>query len=215
MKIKILSAALGLALTTLVIGAKAQTSIPEGIASYTTELMGQPADVKAYFNPDSSATVITFGAGNVKILQTAKHDYVAVVLDIPVAQLKKAGIETPAEIEQAKADYPTFTFTPTTTAPKQISGFTCKRVVAKDNKTNKEYDVWVTNDITTPSTGMPLYYANAGGYPVQYTAFQKGQDGSMQETTITLTSIVAGKAPKGTYSIDSDFEKVSMSDLHP
>jgi hypothetical protein len=215
MKSKILSAALGLALTTLVISAKAQTSIPEGIASYSTELQGQPSDVKAYFNADSSATIITFGAGNVKVLQTAKRDYLAVLLDIPVAQLKKAGIATPAEIEEAKADYPTFTFSPTTTAPKQISGFSCKRVIAKDNKTNKEYDVWVTNDITTPSTGMPLYYANAGGYPIQYTAFQKGQDGTMQETTITITSVVAGKAPAGTYGISSDFEKVGMSDLHP
>ncbi len=213
MNIKIMAAAFGMALTTFAITAKAQKSISEGVASYSTQLQGQPAEVKEYFKSDSTAIIITFGAGNVKILSTAKHDYLAVILDIPVAQLKKAGIATPAEIEEGMNSMPQFTFTPTAET-KTISGFSCKKVVAK-NKEGKTYDVWITNDVTVPPTAVPYYYQAIGGVPVQFTGFQKGQDGSMQETQITIQSITAGKAPAGTYGIASDFEKVGLSDLHP
>jgi len=91
MNIKLLTVAMGIALTATTISANAQKSYTEGVVTYSTEVRGQPADVKEYFTTASTATVITFGPGTVKILNTAKHDYVAVVLDIPVAQLKKAG----------------------------------------------------------------------------------------------------------------------------
>src|ERR1700761_546243 len=202
MNIKIMAAAFGMALTTFAINAHAQKTINEGVASYSTELQGQPADVKAYFKSDSSAIVITFGAGNVKILTTAKHDYLAVVLDIPVAQLKKAGIATPAEIEEGMNGMPKFTFTPTAET-KTISGFNCKKVTAT-SKDGKKYDLWITNDVSLPSTAVPYYYQAAGGVPVQFTAFQKGGDGSVQETEITIKTITEGKAPAGTYAIASD-----------
>jgi hypothetical protein len=209
MNIKLFSAALGLALTAGACNANAQKTINEGMATFSTEIQGQPADVVDYFKADSAAQVVTFGAGNVKVLTTAKHDYVAVLLDIPVAGLKKAGIATPAEIEEMGAAVPTFTFTPATDT-KVISGFNCKKVVAKDNKTGKTYDIWITNDVVVPSTAVPFYYAQIGGMPIQFTAFQQGQ-----EQSITIKTITAGPAPKGTYAIASDFEKVGMSDLHP
>ena len=209
MNIKLLSAVLGIALTTGVIQAQAQKTINVGYATFSTQVQGQPADVTEYFKADSAAQVISFGAGTAKVLTTAKHDYVAVILDIPVAGLKKAGIATPAEIEDMAAAVPSFTFTPATDT-KIISGFNCKRVVAKDSKSGKTYDIWITNDIVVPPTAIPFYYAQIGGMPIQFTAFQQGQ-----ETSITIKTITAGPAPAGTYAIASDFEKVGMSDLHP
>src|ERR1700761_301393 len=103
MNIKLFTAALGLTLSVVALSANAQKVINEGIATYDTEVQGQPATATEYFKPDSSATIIAFGAGKVKILLTAKHDYLAVILDIPIANLKKAGIATPAELEDAAA----------------------------------------------------------------------------------------------------------------
>src|SRR3569833_360013 len=100
MKIKLFSAALGIALSATVISASAQKNYTEGVASYSTEMQGQTADVKSYFKADSNATVMTVGPATVKILLTAKHDYLAVVLDVPVAGLKKAGIATAADLEE-------------------------------------------------------------------------------------------------------------------
>jgi len=206
---KVLGAALSIALTAgTLINANAQKVYKEGYFSFDTELRGNPASVKSYFTPDSSASVITFGAGNVKMLSDAKRDYFAVILDIPVAGLKKAGVATAAEIEQAFAGLPSFIFTPTAET-KVISGFNCKKVVAKEAKSGKAYDVWITNDITVPQSAIAPYYAAAGGFPIQYTSFQQGQ-----ELNITIKSVTEGKAPAGTFAIASDFEKVSLEDLN-
>ncbi|HEY8782801.1 MAG TPA: hypothetical protein VIM16_14345 [Mucilaginibacter sp.] len=209
MNIKLFNVALGIVLTATAISASAQKTYTEGVVMYSTEMQGQQADVKQYFRPDSSAAVITMGPANIKVLTTAKHDYLAVVLDVPVASIKKAGIATPAELEEGIAALPTFTFTPTEET-KQISGFTCKKVVAKDSKSGKTYDVWITNDISVPPTAFPFYYANAGGFPVQFTSFQQGQ-----EQSITISSIAGDKAPAGTFAIPKDFEKGSLADLRP
>lgn len=207
---KLLNVALGIVLAGTTLSASAQKTYTSGMVSYSTEMGGQPADVKQYFTPDSTAAVVTFGPGVVKILSTAKHDYVAVILDIPVASLKKAATATPAELEQAMTMVPSFTFTPTTES-KKIGVFNCKKVVAKDSKSGKTYDIWVTNDVSAPTTAYPWYYANAGGFPVQYTAFQQGQ-----EQSITISSISDEKAPAGTFSIGKDFEKVSsLAELRP
>lgn len=209
MNIKVLGAALSIALTAgTLINANAQKVYKEGYFAFDTELRGNPASVKSYFTPDSSASIITFGAGNVKMLSDAKRDYFAVVLDIPVAGLKKAGVASAAEIEQAFAGLPSFSFTPTAET-KVISGFNCKKVIAKDTKSGKSYDLWITNDISVPSSAISPYYASAGGVPIQYTSFQQGQ-----EINITIKSVVEGKAPAGTFSIAPDFEKVSLEDLN-
>ena len=204
---KFLSAAFGIALSATAMSASAQKAYTEGVVSYSTQVRGQPAEVKQYFKSDSTAVVITFGPGKVKILSTAKHDFFALILDIPVASMKKAAIATPAEIEEAMAQYPSFTYAPTTET-KQISGFNCKKVVATEAKSKKSYDVWITNDVSIPATGFPPYYTGIGGFPVQFTAFQQGQ-----EASITITSVTDEKAPAGTYGIPKDFDKVAMSDL--
>jgi hypothetical protein len=208
MNIKLFNVALGVALTATAISASAQKTYTQGFISYSTEMRGQPADVKQYFDQDSSAAVIIVGPATVKILLSAKHDYLAVVVDVPIAGMKKAGIATPAELEEGAAAYPTFTFTPGTET-KQISGFNCKKVVAKDSKSGKSYDVWITNDVIVPPVALPFYYASIGGFPVQYTAFQQGQ-----ETSITISSITDGPAPAGTYAIPKDFEKGTLADLN-
>ena len=209
MNIKVLGAALSLALTAgTLLNANAQKVYKEGYFSFDTEVRGNPAHANDYFTPDSGAQVVTFGAGNFKALTDAKHDYLAIVLDIPVAGIKKAGIATPAEMEQYEASLPTFTFTPTTET-KVISGFNCKKVIAKDTKTGKTYDTWITNDFTVPSTAIVHYYAAIGGFPIQFTGFQQGQ-----EISITVKSITEGKAPAGTFVIGSDFEKGSLEDLN-
>ncbi|MDB4920416.1 hypothetical protein [Mucilaginibacter sp.] len=207
MNIKLFNVALGMALTATTLSASAQKNYTQGVVSFTTEMRGQPAEVKEYFTADSTAALITMGPANVKILSNAKHDFFAVVLDVPVASIKKAGIATPAEVEEAMSQLPNFTFTPGTET-KQISGFNCKKVVAKDAKSGKTYDIWITNDFTVPETALPVYYAKIGGFPVQYTAFQQGQ-----ETSITITSIADTIAPAGTFSIGKDYIKGSMADL--
>jgi hypothetical protein len=207
MKVKLLSIALGIVLSAAVMRASAQKAYTEGIVKYTTEMRGQQADVKQYFRSDSGAMVITFGPATVKILYDAKHTYFAVAIDVPVASIKKVGIATPAELEEGIAAYPNFTFTPSTET-KQISGFNCKKVIAKDSKSGKSYDVWITNDISAPSTAFPYYYNSIGGFPVQYTSFQQGQ-----EINITISTVTDEKAPAGTFGVSNDFEKVAMSDL--
>jgi hypothetical protein len=209
MNIKLLNVALGIVLAATTISASAQKTYNEGVLSYSMEMQGQQADVKQYFTPDSSAALITMGPANIKVLSDAKHDYLAVLVDVPVASMKKAGIATPAELEEGMAALPSFTFAPTTET-KQISGFNCKKVVAKDKKSGKTYDVWITNDITVPQTALPLYYASIGGFPVQYTAFQQGQ-----EQSITIATISGDKAPAGTFGIPKDFEKGTLADLRP
>jgi hypothetical protein len=211
MNIKLFNVALGVALTATAISASAQKTYTSGVVSYSSEMQGRPADVKQYFTPDSMAAVITSGPATVKLLTDAKHDYFAVILDIPIANIKKAGLASPSEIEEAAAAYPTFTFTPGTET-KVISGFNCKKVTAK-NKDGKAYDVWVTTDVSTPATGYPPYYAGAGGFPIQYTYFQQGPGGSMQEVPITILSVTDGKAPAGTFAIASDIPKGTMADL--
>lgn len=204
---KFLNVALGIVLAATTYSASAQKTYTSGMVSFSTEMRGQAADVKQYFTPDSTAAVMTIGPANVKVLTDAKHTYLAVVLDVPIASMKKAGIATPAELEQGMAAFPSFTYTPTTET-KQISGFNCKKVIAKDSKSGKNYDVWITNDIAVPTTAYQVYYSTIGGFPVQFTAFQQGQ-----EVVITISSVSDQKAPAGTFAIGKDFEKGTLADL--
>jgi hypothetical protein len=207
MNFKILATGLGLALTSFAIDANAQKTITQGYATFPTLVRGtMPATGTIYFTPDSSATILKFGAGNFKMITTAKHDYMAMIIDIPVAGKHKAAIPTAAEMEQMTATLPSFTFTPTTET-KVISGFKCKKVIAKGDN-GKSYDIWVTNDIIVPSTAIPFYYAGIGGYPVQYTAFQQGQ-----ELTVTIGSVTEGQAPIGTYAIGKDVPVGPLTEL--
>ncbi|MFI5161993.1 MAG: hypothetical protein ACHQHN_11985 [Sphingobacteriales bacterium] len=207
MNIKLLSAVAAIALSATVLSASAQKSYTAGTITYKTSVRGQDVEAKEYFTADSVATSFTAGPATIKVLANAKHTSMAILVDVPVASIKKAAVMTPDEIDQAMTQFPTFTFTPGTET-KQISGFNCKKVSAKDNKTGKSYDIWVTNDITVPESALPYYYKTIGGFPVQYTAFQQGQS-----TDVTITSVTDQKAPAGTFAIGADFDKITMDDL--
>ncbi|MBB5394187.1 DUF4412 domain-containing protein [Mucilaginibacter sp. AK015] len=207
MKVKLFTVAMGMTLTATALSASAQKAYNEGVMTISTSMQGQPVEAKSYFRADSAKMEFSAGPANIGILTDAKASYMAILVDVAVASIKKAAIASPAEIEEAMSKLPVLTFTPGTET-KVISGFNCKKVVAKDTKTGKTYDIWVTNDISVPSTGIAKYYANAGGVPIQYSAFQDGRT-----TDVTVKSIVEQKLPAGTFGIPSDFEKITMDDL--
>jgi hypothetical protein len=207
MKLKFLSVALGVALTATVMSAQAQKNFTEGVVTYKTSMRGQDVEVKEYFRPDSASVSFSAGPATIKIISDANHKFFAVLVDVPVASIKKAAIANADEVDQMMQGIPTFTFTPSSDT-KQISGFNCKKVSAKDNKTGTSYDIWITNDITTSPTAVPLYYREIGGFPVQYTAFQQGQS-----SEVTVVSVTGDKAPAGTFGIAPDFDKITMDDL--
>lgn len=207
MNIKFFNVALGLALTATALSASAQKKYTEGVVNFSTNMRGQAVDAKGYFRTDSSAFAFTAGPASIKILTDAEGKSMAILVDVPVANIKKAAIATPDEVDQAMAEMPNFTFAPGTET-KQISGFNCKKVVATDAKTKKTYDIWITNDVEVPLTGIAKYYRSIGGFPVQYTSFSQGQS-----TEVTVKSISDEKVPAGTFGIPADFEKISLDDL--
>jgi hypothetical protein len=207
MKIIIFSTVLGITLSATVVSACAQKAYTEGTVTYKTNMHGQDVEVKEYFRPDSSAVTYTVGPATIKILSDANRKSFSILVDVPQASLKKAAIMTPDEIEQAKNELPNFTFA-SSEETKQISGFNCKKIVATDTKDKKTYEVWITNDITVPSTAIPPYYKEIGGFPVQYSIFQQGQ-----RSEVTVSSVTDQKAPAGTFAIASDFDKITMHDL--
>ncbi|QEC78395.1 hypothetical protein [Mucilaginibacter ginsenosidivorax] len=207
MRIKFLSVALGLALTATVMSASAQKKYTEGVVNFTTAMMGQQINAKSYFRADSNAFAFSNGPANIKILTDAGAKSMVILVDVPVANIKKAAVATPDDIDQAMAGLPQFTFAPGTET-KVINGFNCKKVVATDKKTSKTYDIWITNDIEIPLAGVAKYYQGIGGFPVQYTSFSQGQS-----TEVTVTGVTEQKVPAGTFGIPADFEKITLDDL--
>jgi len=175
--------------------------------SVSTNMRGMAVEMKSYFTPDSIAATFITGPATIKVLSDAKNSVMDIFLDVPVASIKKVAIATPAEIEQIMSESPKFTFAPSTET-KTISGFNCKKVVATDTKTNKAYDIWITNDVTLPASAIPKIYATIGGVPIQYNSFQQGQS-----TVVTVSKITDEKAPAGTFSVSADYEKITMDDL--
>jgi hypothetical protein len=207
MNIKSLSVALGIALSATAMSASAQKVYTEGKAVYGASVMGMQADATVYFKGDSSVTVTQSGPATIKILNNSKTDYFAVLVDVPVANIKKAGIGTPAEVEEMQAEYPEYTFTQTTET-KQINGFNCKKVVAKDTKSGTTNDIWVTNDFTAPLGTAAKLFGKAGGYPVQFIVKQNGQ-----EVTNILKSIDGSKVAAGTFGIPAGYDKITLTEL--
>lgn len=204
---KLFTVALGITLTATAMSASAQKAYKEGIATITMNAMGQTIEAKNYFRTDSSAVAFSSGPAAIRVLSDTKGTYMAVLVDVPVASLKKAAIATPAEVEEEMSKMPTLNFVPGTET-KVINGFNCKKVVATDPKTNKSYDIWVTNDISLPLSAASKYYAKAGGLPIQYVTFQNGQS-----SEVTVKSVVEQKVPAGIFSIPADFDKITMDDL--
>jgi len=207
MNSRLFNVALGIVLTATTISASAQKNYTEGVITLSTSMRGQQVDAKQYFRSDSTAFTFTTGPATIKLLTDSKNTFFAVLVDVPVASIKKAAIYTPAEIEAALDAMPKFTFK-ATTDKKQISGYNCYRVIATDTKTSKAFDIWITNDVTVPENAIPKYYATIGGFPIQYTSFSQGQSAD-----VTIASITADKAPAGTFTVAPDFDKISLDDL--
>ncbi|MEX8547030.1 MAG: DUF4412 domain-containing protein [Mucilaginibacter sp.] len=201
------NAALALALTAIGFTASAQKIFTEGIINYDVSTNGKQNEAKTFFKGDSSSYQSQMGPANINILSNVKGNYMAFLVDVPVASMKKAAVLTPADIEQMKDQEPNFTFTPTSET-QTIAGFNCKKVLAKDSKSGSTSDVWVTNDITVPANNSTKYFANAGGYPVKFTIMQGGQT-----VQVTLKSIVAEKVKPGTFGIPKDFDRITFQEL--
>ena len=212
MKTKFLSVALAVALAAVVLSANAQKNYPEGLVTIKTSAGGQEVELKQYFRTDSIATIFSAGPATIKLLAAADYKFFAVVAEVSAYKIKKAAIYTADEIAQALSVSPTFSFAPSAET-KQVSGFNCKKVVATDTKTQKAYDVWITNDISLPAATIDKCYAAIGGVPIQYTAFQQGPDGATSIAEYTVTGVSGQKAPAGTFGIAPDFDKISKAQL--
>ena len=207
MKLNFLNVALGIVLSATTISASAQKAYTAGTVAYTATVMGQTADSQLYFKGDSSSTSGKAGPASFRTIMANGGDYLAIILDVPVANIKKAFIGTPAELEQAKDMEPDFKFTPGTET-KVINGFNCKKVTVLDNKTKQTSEAWVTNDITVPVNILTKYFAAAGGFPIQFTTVQQGQP-----LSILVKSITDTKAPAGTFSIPAGYDRGTLADM--
>ncbi|HWZ34847.1 MAG TPA: hypothetical protein VNW51_01750 [Mucilaginibacter sp.] len=199
--------ALGLAFSTLAFTANAQKSFTQGTATYALKSQMGEAESKIYFSADSAVSVTQQGPALIKILSNSKNTYVAILVDVPVASIKKAAVLTPDEIEQGIAAGPKFTFTPSAET-KVINGYNCKKVDVKDTKSGSSYVAWITKDVTMPPNMLTRYFAEAGGTPVQFTTIQQGQ-----ALDVTLKLVTEDKAPAGSFGIPAGFDKISLDDL--
>ncbi len=207
MKLKWLSVSLVIALSTTAITALAQKTYTEGVISYTATAGGQIIDSQLYFKGDSSSTSGSRGPATIKTIMANGGAYVAILVDVPIANIKKAAIGTPAELESFKDSEPQFTFIPGTET-KVINGFNCKKVVVKDAKSGQSYDAWVTNDVAIPVTIITKFFAAAGGFPIQFTTLQMGQP-----LSITVKAISGNKVPAGSFSIPGGYDRITITDL--
>jgi hypothetical protein len=78
----------------------------------------------------------------------------------------------------------------------------------KDSKSGSSYVAWVTKDVVAPTNSLTKYFADAGGFPVQFTTMQQGQS-----IDVTLKSVTDEKAPAGTFGIPAGFDKITLDDL--
>lgn len=204
MNFKKLAFAAAIAVTATTLHANAQKAYKEGSLNYTVESPAGTIESKILFRGDSSAMQLQQGPATIKIITAGDNDYQAILVDIPVMGKKFAAVATPAELEEQTAKLPELTFTPTTET-KQINGYNCKKVTAKDAKGGDSFDVWVTNDITL-STSNSLY-AKAGGVPVDFYTFAMGK------THVTLKGVAEEKVPAGTFGIPGDYQRISLTQL--
>ena len=189
--------------------ASAQKTYTQGVITYKTNVRGQDVEIKEYFTVDSMATTLLDGPATIKTLSDANYQFLAVLIDVPVASIKKAAIWTPEEVKKAMAALPTFTFAQATET-KQISGFNCIKVVVTNTKENKTFDVWITNDYIRAAKcrALLLLPENWRLLPVQYTEFQQGQS-----TDVTISGVSEETAPGGFFSIPPGFERITKADL--
>lgn len=195
-----------IAVSAFALNASAQKAYKEGSLTVTsTTPMGQ-VDSKVYFKGDTTGVSMQQGPANIKVIGVS-DSYFAVLVDVPVMNKKLAAVATPAEIEETMSQLPELAFTPTTET-KQISGFNCKKVTAKDTKSGDTFDIWVTNDISLPQQGSAAdIYAKAGGVPIDYYSFQQGK------AHVLVKSVTDEKVPAGFFTITNDYQRISLADL--
>jgi len=212
MRTRFLSLIVSFFLAAVVTHVAAQKAITDGTIVFSSTVQGQDMDFTQYFSPDSLATTYNAGPATIRILVDAHYASFVILVDAPAANIKKAAVMNPQEIQQAIQGFPVFSYSRTADS-KQISGFNCTRIVATDTAAKKTYDVWVTNDVSVPAHAIPRYYAEIGGVPIEYTAFQKQGDGRLNSLDITVKSINDQKAPDGTFSIAPDYDRITLDDL--
>jgi hypothetical protein len=203
----ILKIALGAVLAAFSINANAQKAYTEGVANYTVSVPIGSVDTKMYFTGDSSAAVSDNGQYTLKIVADNKGSFMSILVDVPMISMKKVAVLSPSELAQANNEIPKLTFT-STTETKQINGFNCKKVNAKDTKSGSNIELWVTNDIKMPLNSISQPFANAGGVPVKFVTMQQGQ-----MVNAELKSISAEKVAPGTFAVPSGYDKISFADL--
>lgn len=201
-----LKISLSLVFTAVAFSVSAQKTYTQGVATYGLKTSMGDGESKISFTTDSSVAVTQQGPALIKVLTNAKVTFFAVLVDVPVASIKKAAILTPDEIDQFLAAAPKFVFTPTAET-KVINGFNCKKVDVKDSKSGTAYTAWITNDVSFPLTSLTRPFADAGGTPVQFTTIQQGQP-----IDVTLKSVTDDKIAPGTFGI-AGFDKISLDDL--
>ncbi|MEO6520901.1 MAG: hypothetical protein ABIN91_04430 [Mucilaginibacter sp.] len=206
--ISIKKVALGLALSATVIGAKAQKTYTEGTATYGVVTTAGAADSKVLFKGDTSALSFQGGPATVTITSTLKDDYVSVLVDIPVAGKKLIAVASPADLEEMADMIPVYAFT-ATTETKKIGDYNCTKYIAKDTKTSKTYDLWITKDVNLAANSFTKTYKTVAGTPVQFTYLQPGRG----EQLVTLKSISDAKVPAGAFKAPADATNIPWSQL--
>ena len=207
MKSNLLKFAFGVSLSIAALGASAQKTYTEGVAAYILKTDAGEMESSVTFKGDSSLATMQQGPANIKLISNIKGTYFVILVDVPVASMKKAAVLTPDELDQAMSAAPKFTFTPTGET-KQISGFNCKKIVAKDAKLGVTFDTWVTTDISAPANSYSKLFVGAGGVPIQFTTIQQGK-----QVDVTLKSITDQKVAPGTFGIPAGFDKISLEEL--
>lgn len=201
--------ALGLALTATAFVANAQKSYTKGLVTYNINANGQDIEANCYFTPDSTTFGYSAGPYSLKMISTTKDDYFAVLVEVPVISRKAAAVLTPGEIEELGDAKPAYTFT-STSETKKIGDYNCIKYIAKDAQSGSTSDVWVTTDISLPPTIITKAFASIKGVPVEFAYFAPG---TKVAQIVTIKSISDAKAPAGTFSIPSDFTRISYADM--
>jgi len=200
--------ALGLALTATAFAANAQKSFTKGTITYNVNAAGQDVEGTTYFSPDSSSFQYAAGPATIKMIVGYKADFFAVLVNVPVAGMKKAAIATPGEMEEAADAEPSYTCT-ATTETKKIGDYNCTKYIAKDSKSGTSYDLWVTTDINAPTNILTKAFASVKGTPIQFSYIPVGQKVAQ---TVTLKSI-SDVLPADSFKVGADYDKITLSDL--
>ncbi len=206
--------ALGVSLAATTFAANAQKSYTKGTAMYDVSIPAYNVTVstKCYFTPDTSALERPQGPATVTIVVGSNGDYSAILVNIPVAQKKVAAVMTPGEIEEEADKRASYTFT-ATTETKKIGDYNCTKYTAKEAKTNGNYDVWITKDLTLPANLLTMPFKSLPGTPIEFpTLTPNPADGKLIVQNVKLTGVNADK-PANAFTITSDYIKVSYSDL--